>query len=65
MDDLIEAFESYQEAKNNYQEACKHCEYDRDYFLYDEKMQVESTKESLSKCFEKLVLDTIKKATEV
>lgn len=57
MEELIDAFEAYQEAKEIYKERAKGVEYDRDYFLYDEQQQVNITREALAKCFEKAVLN--------
>lgn len=61
MDELIEAFEAYQEAKKVYNDRAKHIQYDKDWALYDEQQEINRTKEILSKCFEKAVLAVVEK----
>ena len=65
MDELIEAFEAYQEAKKEYTEACIGCQYDKGYYLQEERQKVDSTKEALSKCFEKTILHIVESKLEI
>lgn len=59
MEDLIRAFENYQEAKNDLKEKSKNCEYDRSYFLSEEIERVEETKKELTSLFIKAVSNIV------
>lgn len=55
IDELINALESLQEAKAEYKEAAKNCEYDRSYFLHREIQAVDKAKEELASIFKSAV----------
>lgn len=60
IDDLVNAFEEVIDAKNDYKEKAKNCEYDRGYFLSRESDRVNEAKNKL-----KQILDAyIKQANE-
>ena len=59
MEDLIQAFEEYQDARNDLKEKSKKCEYDRSYFLSEEIERVGKAKKELSFLFKKAVLSII------
>ena len=47
IDDLVNAFEDFIDAKNDYKEKAKNCEYDRGYFLSREIDRVNEAKNKL------------------
>ena len=61
MEDLVNALENLQEAREVYKEACKGCEYDRGYFLYREQQEIEAAKKQLELAFHKAVAKVIRK----
>jgi hypothetical protein len=69
IDDLINALENLQDAKAEYKEAAKNCEYDRGYFLSREIEDIDKAKEELSSIFKSavsaIVLEVINKKENV
>lgn len=55
IDELITALENLQEAKAEYREAAKNCQYDRDYFLHREEKAIDKAKEELVRIFKSAV----------
>jgi hypothetical protein len=59
IDELITALENLQEAKAEYKEAAKNCEYDRSYFLHREIKAVDDAKEELARIFRSAVASVV------
>ena len=55
IEDLINALENLQDAKADYKEAAKNCDYDRGYFLHKEMENIEKAKTELSSIFNNAV----------
>lgn len=55
IDELITALENLQEAKAEYREEAKNCQYDRGYFLRREEKAIEEAKEELARIFKSAV----------
>lgn len=59
IDELIIALENLQEAKSEYREASKNCQYDRSYFLHREEKAVDDAKEELARIFKSAVSSVV------
>ena len=55
IDNLINAFEEFLDARNDYKEKAKNIECDRGYFLYDEKERIKYAKKKLTNQLELLI----------
>lgn len=55
IDDLVNAFEDFIDAKNNYKMKAKNCEYDRGYFLSDEIERTEKAKDRLKETLDNYI----------
>jgi len=55
IDKLVNALENLQQAKIEYNEAAKNCEYDRSYFLHREIKAIDEAEEELSSIFKSAV----------
>jgi len=55
IDDLTDAFEELIDAKNDYKEKAKTCEYDRGYFLSRESDRIDKAKNKLKETLDNYI----------
>ena len=55
IDNLIDSFEEFLNARNDYNKKAEKVEYDRGYFLYDEKERINDAKKKLSNKLTELI----------